>query len=289
MTCFGKDYLVLQDYYSKWLEILPISSKSAQEVIAILKIIFSTHGIPKFACYDNIPFNSFDFHKFAKLYDFEIVFSSPHYARSNGQAARAVQTAKKILKKSKETDTDLAICLLEYSNLPISGIDLSPAQILFSRRTRTKLPVHSELLKPKIDTNAHNKITNNQLQYKYSHDRHSKPFNYQLKEGENAISRTVHDNTWEPVQINHKHDKPRSFEVINQKGNIVRRTTNNLKSSNTPFVTMIYCQKIMVRVDNLQTLIKAVKILILHILHKMLLVKVRLELRMCRMLVMDNQ
>lgn len=127
------------------------------------------------------------------------------------------------------------MCLLEYRNLPISGLDLSPTQILFSRPTRTKLPVHSELLKPKIDISAHNKISNNQFQYKFYHDKKCRPFNHSFKEGDNAVSKTVHDNTWKPVKILSSHQSPRAYTVLNQNGNIVRRTSNYLKPSQTEF------------------------------------------------------
>lgn len=54
---FGEeDYLVLQDYYSKWLEIVKLKNKTAREVIDKLKIIFATHGIPRIVVlYDNSP------------------------------------------------------------------------------------------------------------------------------------------------------------------------------------------------------------------------------------------
>lgn len=89
-----------------------------------------------------MPFNSSKCRAFAKDWNFEIITSSPRYPKSNGQAERAVHTAKRMLKKRRDSDTELELALLEFMNAVISGINLSPAQILYSRRTRTKIPTH---------------------------------------------------------------------------------------------------------------------------------------------------
>lgn len=97
----GKDYLIIQDYYSKWLKILKLKDKTANEVILSLKTVFATHGIPKTVVCDYQPFSSYEFKLFAQQWNLDITTSFPHYPRSNGQAERAVQVAKKLLKKSK--------------------------------------------------------------------------------------------------------------------------------------------------------------------------------------------
>ncbi|XP_043473419.1 uncharacterized protein K02A2.6-like [Leptopilina heterotoma] len=167
----GKNYLVIQDYYSKWLEMLEIKNKTASEVIINLKTVFATHGIPKIIVCDNQPFSSYEFNMFAQQWNFDITTSSPYYPRSNGQAERAVQVAKKLLKKCIDDNKELTVALLEYRNTPITGLVVSPAQIIFSRRTRTKLPIHSELLKPKVEPQAHQQIKKRQEIYKQYHDK----------------------------------------------------------------------------------------------------------------------
>ena len=97
-----------------------------------------------------IDYNSHEFQAFFNSYDIEHVTSSPNYAQSNGKVENAVKTIKDLLKKSKAAGSDFHMALLDWRNIPSEGLDSSPAQRLFGRRTRTLLPTASELLKPKI-------------------------------------------------------------------------------------------------------------------------------------------
>lgn len=75
---FGaSSYLVVADYFSKWLEIIEMKSKSTEEVIAKFRILFSNFGIPEEVMSDNIPFNALSYRQFSQEYDFKITTSSP--------------------------------------------------------------------------------------------------------------------------------------------------------------------------------------------------------------------
>ena len=93
----GENYLVIMDYYSKWLEVKQMKGKTSNNVIATLKPIFACHGIPSMLIADNMPFNSYECRKFAKEWAFKIITTSPHLSRSNGQAESGVKIAKMIL------------------------------------------------------------------------------------------------------------------------------------------------------------------------------------------------
>lgn len=228
----GENYLVLQDYYSKWLEIVRLKNKTGTEVIEKLKTIFSIHGIPSIMICDNQPYNSNECNEFAKRWCFKIITSSPHYPRSNGLAERAVQTAKNILKKARQENIDIELALLEYRNSPIPGLNVSPAQIMFNRRVRTKIPVHTKLLQPEIPQNVHRKLMERQALTKNYHDTHAKK-REQFREGESVLVRN--GKVWEPVKIVSMHDTPRSYLIINRNGNTVRRNSSHLKKTKTEF------------------------------------------------------
>ena len=98
----GKNYLVVVDYYSKFIETALLPNKTAGTVITHLKSIFARHGIPEELVSDNMPFNSKEFDEFAKEWGFKQTTSSPTYAQSNGMSEKAVQNVKRILKKADD-------------------------------------------------------------------------------------------------------------------------------------------------------------------------------------------
>ena len=96
----GKNYLVVVDYYSKFIETALLPNKTAGTVITHLKSIFARHGIPEELVSDNMPFNSKEFDEFAKEWGIKQTTSSPTYAQSNGMSEKAVQTGKTDLEES---------------------------------------------------------------------------------------------------------------------------------------------------------------------------------------------
>ena len=87
----GTKYLLVIDYYSKYLEVSNMEDGSADAVVQELKVIFARHGIPQELVADNVPFNSASFKNFATEWDFKVTFSSPRYAQSNGMAESGVK------------------------------------------------------------------------------------------------------------------------------------------------------------------------------------------------------
>ena len=59
-TLFGKDYLLVVDYYSKYSEVCLLNGKTVLSVVTHLKSVFSRHGIPEQVVADNIPFDSLE-------------------------------------------------------------------------------------------------------------------------------------------------------------------------------------------------------------------------------------
>ena len=163
----GRDYLLVVDYFSKYPEVTRLSSKNSEAVIMAMKDMFARHGIPERLIADNMPFNSVKFKDFANKWEFQVVTSSPHYPKSNGLVERNIQTVKQLLRKADESKQDAFLALLEFRNSPISGMDESPAELLMSRKLRTRLPTSKSLLQPQPRSTSqirHNLLTRQQRQ-----------------------------------------------------------------------------------------------------------------------------
>ena len=114
------------------------------------------------------PFNSDSFRSFSEEWDFNHITSSPHHLQSNGGVGNAVKTCKSLLKKARDYKQDPLLCILEWCNTPTEGIGASPAQLLYGRRTRTRVPVARKQLKPTVVEGVVKKLKKrNEKQKKY--------------------------------------------------------------------------------------------------------------------------
>ena len=170
----GQSFLIAVDYYSGYFEVQDMSSTTSNRVITILKAWFSRHGIPVTLISDNgPPFNSEDFQTFSKEWDFHHVTSSPYHTQSNSRVENAVKTCKSLLTKARADKRVPLLALLEWRNTPTEGMNASPVQLLYGRRTRTRLPVAKQLLTPQVITDVPEKIKIRKQKQKYYYDRHS--------------------------------------------------------------------------------------------------------------------
>ena len=149
-------------------------SKTAVAIIKAMQVTFSRHRILNTVIADNMPFNSSEFRKFAKQWHFTIITTSPNYPQSNGLIERNVQTFKRLYKKVIEGNTSIDLALLEYRNTPISGMDLSPAQLLMSR-LRSTLPMTHSLLTPTINKGVTKQLKDRQEKQQVYYNRGARP------------------------------------------------------------------------------------------------------------------
>ena len=139
-------YLLIVDYYSRYIEIAKLANESSIEVIRHTKSVFARHGIPQEVISDNGPqYSSIQYKKFATEYGFFHTTSSPRFPQSNGKAERAVKTVKSLLKKAE----DPYMAMLTYRSTPLSS-GFSPAELLMSRRLCANLPIMQSQLQPSV-------------------------------------------------------------------------------------------------------------------------------------------
>ncbi|GFW08334.1 uncharacterized protein TNCV_1656481 [Trichonephila clavipes] len=87
---------------------------------------------------------------------------------------KAVGISKSIMKKAREDRRDY-LGFMEYRNTPISGFDPSPAQMMFNRRLKTKLPISNKFLNTELFNNIREKLIKRQSVQKIHHDETAHP------------------------------------------------------------------------------------------------------------------
>ena len=107
-TLKNKKYMLIVDYYSKYIEICLLPDTSSPTIIKYMMSIFARHGIPKTVVSDN-PFDTAEFKKFQREWDFKLTTSSPYHPKSNGMAERNIQ---RVLRKALANKEDPYLALL---------------------------------------------------------------------------------------------------------------------------------------------------------------------------------
>ena len=213
LTFEGEQYLVLVDYYSKYIECTKLKDMTSQETIEALKEHFGRHGIPSRLITDcGTQYTSREFENFAKSYNFEHVLVSPKHPCANGEAEAAVKTVKSLWRKNKDKNK----ALLDYRATPIPGIDLSPSQLCMGRRLRTMLPIARGLLKPEAYNTREIKrrMKEGKQKQKLYHDRHSTKELPPLKPGDHVrVKPEPGAKKWKAATVVRRHTTPRSYVV----------------------------------------------------------------------------
>lgn len=223
----SKDYLLLVDYYSRYIEIRMLENTTSATVIHHTKSIFARHGIPAMIISDNGPqYTAKEFQKLTKEWGIKHATTSPYHPQANGLAEKSVQTVKRLLSKAKADGQDLYLCLLEYRNTMVHNL-ASPAQLLMGRRLHTNIPVATSQLQPKVvDPSLVRKKQKERKTYqKQYYDKDSRPLP-DLKEGERA--RVQIQGKWKPVVVMDKAVTPRSYIVKTEEGRLLRRNRKHL-------------------------------------------------------------
>lgn len=239
----GNDYVVIVDYYSNWIEVSRLKNKTSSEIIGVFKKVFSTFGIPEIVVADNMPYSSRECREFASKWDFKFVTSSPHYPKSNGLSEKCVGIVKNMLKKTN----DIQLALLEYRNSPLAGMGVTPAQLMFNRRLKTKLPIVERLLKPQLidEHQIERQIQAKKEKYSEYYNRSVRDYK-ELNLGDNVV---VRKDKWEPAKVVGRADTPRSYIIRDENNQLLRRNRVHLRPSLNKAVIKNYDEEMVEKVN----------------------------------------
>ena len=156
--------------------------------------------------------------------------SSPHYPQSNGEAERAVKTAKELLKQD-----DIFLALLTYRSTPIPDLGASPAELAFGRRLRTTLPPLPGTLTPRTvnqETLRERDAAFKQKQ-KWNYDHHHGVWPLpELHPGDSVFVKSDGQKGWKlPAEVVQQR-APRSY-IVQSAGGQLRRNRKHLQQRTT--------------------------------------------------------
>lgn len=235
-------FLVAVDAFSKWPEVVQMSSTTAEKTVDILRRIFSRTGLPDQLHSDNGPqFTSECFQQFMKYNGIKHTTSAPYHPRTNGLAERLVQTLKQTLRASKTEQTSinkaLANFLLTYRNTPHTTTGETPAKLFMGRELCTRLT----RLKPSVRDTV-----------EIQQDKMRTMITEPARQFENGTHVAVRDyreqgGKWIPGIIAAK-TGPLSYKVEIAPGTMWRRHTDQLRSAD--FVSQPPTAPVLVPDDN---------------------------------------
>lgn len=228
----GKQYLIVVDMFSKYVEVEELSDLMAESTIGAMKRILSRHGVPKILYSDaGTQFTNYKFEKFANYWSFQHIKVTPKHHQSNGLAERYIQTIKKVFMKIFKEGKDKELALLHYRNTPIDSDGVTPAELLYGRQVRGILPTFED--KRKIERDSFKEVLKKrQERQKQYYDRTARNLK-ELKVGDVV---KVHN---ENRQLPHKsgivvalHENPRSYKIKTEQGQIISRNRKALSVGN---------------------------------------------------------
>ena len=147
----GVKFLVVVDRFSGWPHLMRATGSDealgANGLIRCLKFIFATFGIPEEVSSDGGPeFVAAETQAFLGKWGVRHRLASAYNPRSNGRAEVAVKSMKRFLHGATTAEGALnedavIFGLLQYRNTPQAYSGTSPAQILFGRTLKDRIPI----------------------------------------------------------------------------------------------------------------------------------------------------
>ena len=230
------DFLVVVDYFSKYLIIRKIPNSTSSAVIKELGMIFSEFGKPQIFRSDNGPcYLSQEFRFFMQNWLVEHRTSSPHYPQSNGLAESMVKVSKNLIEKAVRQDLPWNQLLLDYRCTPISSEIPSPAEILFGRKLQSSISIlPSQVMNDRISKQRELIAKKEGKFYTNVKDFQDRIKALPFEAGQNVWLQNSDSRKCEEAVIHEKCREPNSYMVeIPTTGQCFRRNSNFIKPRQT--------------------------------------------------------
>ncbi|CAG2188483.1 unnamed protein product [Mytilus edulis] len=136
---------VLVDYYSRYFEVAVTKNISSENITSLISKFCLTHGLPLSIHTDNGPqFVSQHFKNFMSEHGIVHHRTTPLWPQANGEVERQNRSIMKRVKiaqaEGRDWKLELSKFLIMYRSTAHSTTGVSPSELLFGRKIRTKLP-----------------------------------------------------------------------------------------------------------------------------------------------------
>jgi len=142
----GNRYLlVIQDYFTKWPEVVAVGDQRAETVVAALKEVFGRMGVPRCVHSDQgANFESEVVRQLCESLGVKRTRTTPYHPRGDGLVERFNRTLLKILRglirgRPSEWEECLPLALLAYRTAKHASAGLSPFEMMFGRDAKVPL------------------------------------------------------------------------------------------------------------------------------------------------------
>ena len=225
----GRQYLVTVDYFSYYIEVDYLKSTTTRDVINKLQGHFARYGVPAEIVSDQGPqYTAAEFKRMTEEWGIIHTMSSPGHHQSNGKAEAAVKTVKHMMYKCLEKDSNQYEALLELRNTPRQDTGLSPAQMMFGRQIRSRLPmINTKPVGQRQTQKAIKKRRNRQKTVKSSYDKRAKEL-IPLHAGQPVFFQHVPGQQWKKGVIRRRDDE-RSYTVEGDNGGVYERNRVHIR------------------------------------------------------------
>jgi len=180
-------FLVIVDAFSKWPEVIEMSTSTATKTVEALRHVFAIHGLPDLIVSDNgAQFVSDEFNQFLKQNGIRHIRSAPYHPATNGLAERFIQSFKRAMKAGMKEKVQVKQCLenflLTYRTTTHATTKETPCMLMMGRALRTRL----DLLRPSHSS----QVLRQQAQQKQYHDNHTRPRTFAV--GDKVLAKNFH-------------------------------------------------------------------------------------------------
>ncbi|KAL5484446.1 hypothetical protein EMCRGX_G020951 [Ephydatia muelleri] len=134
----NKYLLVIQDYFTKWADAIPLQNQRAATISAEMVEVFCTYGIPDIVHSDQRRnFESTIFHQTLKGFGVEKLCTTAYHPEGDGMVERfdcsPLQLLRTYVEKEEEWESHLPFALYAYRTAVHSSTGVSPFMLMYGR------------------------------------------------------------------------------------------------------------------------------------------------------------